>query len=96
MIKAPNWAADAVPTRAGWVSGSGELLKSQKLTAGQIDEFYGNVAAPEVLIEAPVGNKSIDDMTKRELESLARSEGVELDRRESKSTLIGKVQQLFG
>lgn len=38
MIKGPK---NALPTKRGWVSPKGELLKSQKITQAQIDEWYG-------------------------------------------------------
>ena len=38
MIKGPK---NAVPTLKGWVSPKGELLKSQRMTQVQIDEWYG-------------------------------------------------------
>ena len=50
----------------------------------------------EMLTEAPVNNKSLDEMTKRELEDLGRQHGVELDRRKNKKTLIESVKNLLG
>lgn len=52
----PKWAKDAHPTRNGWVSSTGELLKKQKITQAQIDEWYGVESKPVVqtLHEAPV------------------------------------------
>ena len=38
----------------------------------------------------------LEDMTKKELEELGREHGVELDRREKKSTLIGKMKDILG
>jgi len=38
MIKGPK---NAVPTKRGWVSPKGELLKSQKITQAQINEWKG-------------------------------------------------------
>lgn len=39
-IKAPNFQKDAVPTTKGWHHPrTGELLKSQKITPKQIDEY---------------------------------------------------------
>lgn len=38
MIKGPK---NAVPTPRGWVSSKGELLKSQRITQEQIDEWNG-------------------------------------------------------
>jgi hypothetical protein len=43
-----------------------------------------------------VGNKSLDEMTKTELEALGRQHGVELDRRESKQTLVEKTKTIIG
>ena len=37
----------------------------------------------------------LEDMTKVELEELGREHGVELDRRQKKSTLVGKVKNLL-
>lgn len=38
----------------------------------------------------------LEDMTKKELEELGREHGVELDRREKKSTLIEKMKNILG
>src|SRR5210317_2027414 len=41
-IKPPNFAKDAVPTKAGWRHPrTNELLKAQNFTQDQIDEFLG-------------------------------------------------------
>ena len=40
-------------------------------------------------------NKSIEEMTKIELEALGRTQGIELDRRQKKETLVGIVKNLF-
>lgn len=41
MIKAPKWCAGAEPTVKGWVHPkTGELLKSQKFTKGQVSEWH--------------------------------------------------------
>ena len=37
----------------------------------------------------------LEDMSKEELEELGREHGVELDRRQKKSTLVGKVKNLL-
>ena len=37
----------------------------------------------------------LEDMSKAELEELGREHGVELDRRQKKSTLVGKVKNLL-
>jgi|SaaInlV_125m_DNA_1040241.scaffolds.fasta_scaffold165575_1 hypothetical protein len=48
------------------------------------------------LNEAPANGKSLDEMNKIELEAIGRQHGVELDRRESKSSLLGQVKNLLG
>ena len=110
-IKAPAWCANAVPTSRGWEDPqSGEVYVSARFTQEQLDEYNGVVTQPEVLTEvprndfektpqmlteAPVGNKSLDEMTKLELEALGRQHGVELDRRESKQTLLEKTRNIL-
>lgn len=57
MIKGPK---NAVPTLRGWVSPKGELLKAQKISQAEIDEWNGVsvkndasvVEAAEVVVES--------------------------------------------
>lgn len=57
MISGPK---NSVPTSRGWVSPKGELLKAQKITQAEIDEWNGVsvkddtpvVEAAEVVVEA--------------------------------------------
>lgn len=44
----------AIPTAKGWVSPKGELLKSQRITQAQIDEWNGVKSGPVTLTESPV------------------------------------------
>lgn len=99
-LQAPAWCENAVPTRNGWEDPiTGELYASGGFTQAQIDEFYGNVqelnevptSTVETLIEAPVHEKSLEEMSKLELEALGRQHGIELDRRKNKTTLISRV-----
>ena len=96
---APAWCENAVPTANGWEDpDTGELYASGGFTTEEIDLFHGKKSSSkgaQVLTEAPVGNKSVEDMTKLELEALARTKGVELDRRKSKSKLLKTVKDLF-
>jgi|TARA_R100000030_G_scaffold82656_1_gene65493 hypothetical protein len=110
MIKPPSWKKDAVPTPKGWRHPkTGELLLPKKLSEADIAEYMGT-PAPVTLTEAPttaeehaeehvepieVDEDDLEDMTKLELEELGREHGVELDRRQKKSTLIGKVKNLM-
>lgn len=49
----------------------------------------------QTLTEAPVGGKSLDEMTKIELEALGRTYGIELDRRKSKAALVEEVKEVL-
>jgi len=107
-IKPPSWARGAVPTQRGWMNPrTKEILKVQKISQGQIDEFYGKtepvveeliVDGPvtewaEQLNEAPPTTKTLDEMTKIELEALGRQQGIELDRRHRKDDLIEELEE---
>ena len=110
-IKAPKWCSNAVPTSRGWTDPvTGEVYKSGGFTQEQIStwrppqfrhlpglETINEVPEPviQTLTEAPIGDKSLDEMTKVELEALGRTHGVELDRRKSKESLIGQIKNLF-
>lgn len=62
----------------------------------EIEEEIMEDTQMEMLTEAPANNKSLDEMTKRELEDLGRQHGVELDRRKNKKTLIETMKSLIG
>ena len=95
-----NGPRGAVPTLRGWEHPrTGELLKSQKISQQQIDEWHGVTAppppAPEpaVLTESPTSAQDYNDMTKLELEAVGREHGIELDRRKTKSDLIDELEE---
>jgi len=100
-IKAPGWCSNAVPTARGWEDPvTGELYISSGFTQSQIDEFFGvteEVVQPKasLLTEAPVGGKSLQEMTKAELEALGRQYGVELDRRLTKAKLVSQIKEII-
>jgi hypothetical protein len=100
MLQPPRWCKDAVPTPRGWADATtGELLISTRLNADDIDAYInptsGQVVfeevvheAPTMLHEAPVGNKSLEDMTKTELVALAEATGVDVKKSATKAVLI--------
>jgi len=109
MIKPPSWKKDAVPTPKGWKHPkTSELLLPKKLSEADIAEYMGTAVT---LTESPTSAKEhaqehvepievveddvLEDMSKAELEELGREHGVELDRRQKKSTLVGKVKNLL-
>ena len=105
-IKAPGWCAHAVPTSKGWEDpDSGELFVSRKFAQADIDAFHGKVAKPkpapkpapvveETIVVEDAPEVDLEKLTKLELEAVGREHGVELDRREKKSTLLEKVKAL--
>lgn len=100
-LKPPAWCADATPTRRGWVDPrTGELLKAQRISDIDIMNYYGAPQevieqvvheAPQMLHEAPVANKSLEDMTKNELLALAEQTGVDVSPYATKAVLIEKL-----
>ena len=55
----------------------------------------GKESPMEMLTEAPTSMPDLEEMSKRELEDLGREHGVELDRREKKSTLVEKMKNII-
>lgn len=119
MIKPPSYKKNAVPSPRGWRHPrTGELLKKQKLTQEQINEYLGtnNEQTSEITLEVvetmeptqteegredshetvnediTVEELELEEMTKIELEEIGREHGIELDRREKKSSLIDKLK----
>lgn len=109
MLKPPSWKKDAVPTPKGWKHPkTSELLLPKKISEAEIAEYMGTAVT---LTESPtsaqehaqehvepievVEDDVLEDMSKVELEELGREHGVELDRRQKKSTLVGKVKNLL-
>lgn len=93
MITGPK---NARPTLNGWVSPKGELLKSQRISQIQIDEWNGVgvfSSSPVMLTEAPVGNKSLDDMAKPDLIALEQQYDVYLGNYPQKPIVKTKLQE---
>lgn len=103
MIKAPKWCSQAVPTPRGWVDPvTGELFISKRFSDLEIEEFYNGVkevveqmyeyaGTPQMLHEAPVGNVSLENMTKVQLQALCEENGIEYVPRDTKKVLIEKL-----
>jgi len=68
------------------------------MTKGEADAkllaMGGQPAAPKPKVKVPTVAR-IKAMTKNELEAMMRSEGVELDRRKAKNTLVAQVIKHF-
>lgn len=107
MIKGPK---NAIPTLRGWVSTkNSELLKSQKISQAQIDEWYG-VAEPAPVVEEVIDvvyssptveiveedeELDYDAMTRADLLEIAEASGIEFaSARPSKQAIIDALEQL--
>jgi hypothetical protein len=88
MIKAPNWQPNATPTTSGWVH-KGELIKSQRISESDINAYNG--VAPTLLQEAPSNNKSMEDMSKREINELSSHHDVAAPKK--KKSLFGRKKK---
>lgn len=100
-IKGPKGAH---PTNRGWVHPrTGELLKSQRITQVQIDEWHGIPSSLDAVEEAiqdaftegkiqAAERDMLTSQTKAEIEAYGRTMGIELDRRKSKAKMIEQLQ----
>ena len=93
-MKKAGWLKNGIATEHGIVTAAGEMLKRKKMTSHAINEWNGTSA---VVVAAPVVEEEVEveDLTKNELEKLARTYGVELDKRESKADLVDAVKALI-
>lgn len=79
MIQPPAYKKNAVPSLRGWRHPrTGELLKKQKLTQEQIDEYLGVGSEPEPTPEPEVVELD-DDQTVEEIEEEAQEVSEEYD-----------------
>ena len=105
-ISPPNFQKDAIPTPQGWRHPrTNELLVSRKLSAEDINEYYGIKPEVTMLKESPttfeeakdelITEDDLESKTKLELEAIGREHGVELDRRKNKSDLIEELKEVI-
>lgn len=101
MITAPNWAKGAYPTTRGWEK-DGELLKAMKISQADVDEWFGTevdvyaeidelpeyLDVTDAIVDTPEQVEDLTTLTKQELEEYARENGVELDKRMTKDSMI--------
>ena len=105
-ISPPNFQKDAVPTPAGWRHPrTNELLVSRKISADDINEYYGIKPEVTMLKESPttfqetvdelITEDDLESKTKLELEAIGREHGIELDRRKNKADLIEELKEVI-
>ena len=100
MISGP---ANCVPTLRGWMREDGRIMVRWDFTQEEIDEWTA-AQGPQMLTEADpapeltletLQEDDLEAMTKVELEALGRENGIELDRRKNKSTLINTMKGIL-
>tara|TARA_B100000989_G_C19524278_1_gene465942 strand:+ start:2374 stop:2709 length:336 start_codon:yes stop_codon:yes gene_type:complete len=109
-ISPPNFQKDAVPTPQGWRHPrTNELLVSRKISADDINEYYGIKPEATMLKESPTTFQEVKEelmtednlpselekKTKLELEAIGREHGIELDRRKNKDDLIEELKEVL-
>jgi len=106
-IKPPAWCSRAVPVPHGWKHwATSEILLPKMFTQEQIAEFWAEkegVTAPvapapvpePVVVEEASEVHDLESLSKRQLEELGREHGVELDRRQSKSSLVSQMKDII-
>ena len=101
-ISPPNFQKDAIPTPQGWRHPrTNELLVSRKLSAEDINEYYGIKPEVTMLKESEeakdelITEDDLESKTKLELEAIGREHGIELDRRKNKSDLIEELKEVI-
>ena len=100
-MKKAGWLKNGIATEHGIVDSKGTMLKRGKMTTHAIHAWNGispvvaPAPAPAPVVEEEEVDVEIEDLTKGELEELARTYGVELDKRESKASLLSSVKALI-
>tara|TARA_R110002153_G_scaffold95673_4_gene229529 strand:- start:10609 stop:11001 length:393 start_codon:yes stop_codon:yes gene_type:complete len=92
-----DWNSD-VPTAAPVMKAAPAPMETPEPMTGMSTEEaqdLGREVQMEMLTEAPTTMMDLESMSKRELEDLGREHGVELDRREKKSTLVEQIKSII-
>lgn len=105
-ITAPSFQKDAIITPQGWRHPrTNELLVSRSFTSEEIDEYTGAETvmlkeSPTTVQEAKAHMTSdlqydLHGMNKKQLETVGRQHGIELDRRKNKEDLIEELKEVL-
>ena len=101
-VNKAQWPEGTTVDLEGYYSPEGEILNSEPHTQEFVDAWNG-VATPaeskmvgyEDAIEKAVSNIVTEKSSKAEMETEARKHGLELDRRQSKKSLWGKLKKVM-
>ena len=107
-ISPPNYQKDAIPTSRGWTHPrTGELLVSRPFSQAEINEYMNVEPEIQMIKESPTTMEEtvneysntiqydLDTMSKKQLEELGRTRGIELDRRKNKADLIEELKEVL-
>lgn len=72
-----------------------EIMVDRPLFEDVVEEEMMHEEVTQVLTEAPANDKSLEEMTKVELEALGLQHGIELDRRKSKKILVERMKSIL-
>lgn len=88
-IKPPKSHPNAIPSPKGWVSAkTGNRVKTQDITAEQIEQFYADkLAKPVQLNEALPNNSAVEQWHEHDVEAA--------DHQSGESGLFSKIKRTF-
>lgn len=93
LLKSQKISQDQIDSYLGVAEKKSKPKKG--IAAEKVEEVIAPQPAPTQLNEAPVNHKSLDEMTKIELEATGRQHGIELDRRKSKGVLVEELKSVI-
>ena len=88
MIKGPK---NAIPTVKGWVAPNGEVLKCQKISQYQIDEWYAQNVVVKTVVQ-PEPEPVVEETVKLEDLMVEETPSVSLPKVPKASTLRKKIK----
>ena len=101
-VNKAQWPEGTTVDLEGYYSPEGEMLNSEPHTQEFVDAWNGVVTPAESkmvgyedAIEKAVSNIVTEKSSKAEMETEARKHGLELDRRQSKKSLWGKLKKVM-
>jgi hypothetical protein len=97
-VNKAQWPEGTTVDLEGYYSPEGEMLNSEPHTQEFVDAWNGVVTPTAVeadIIEEAVSNIVTEKSSKAEMETEARKHGLELDRRQSKKSLWGKLKKVM-
>jgi len=98
QVNKDQWPEGTTVDLEGYYSPEGEMLNSEPHTQEFVDAWNGVVAPTtyhQHVIEEAVANIVTEKSSKAEMEIEARKHGLELDRRQSKKSLWGKLKKVM-